>query len=329
MAIRERFEPMAEIIASELDIKYGIVPTTAERNQLKREIRGMFAGGAGKTSKTGGAGDLDIYKAFFDWIGRPEMFKTGRGHTLEYSDLAPLAWLRIALDGVKPRHGVKHLLIDEMQDYTPVQYRVIGRLFPCRCTLLGDAGQSVNPYGSSDAETIGRVFAGSRVMKLCKSYRSTFEITDFAQRIRPNDELEPIARHGEKPAVLRFGNADEEVHGITALIADFRRSDHSSLGIVCKTESEAAELHERLCAGASAPDPDTFLLTSRSAAFARGVIVTSAHMAKGLEFDRVIIPHATAANYRTEIDRGMLYVAATRAMHRLTVTHAGQKCKWV
>jgi DNA helicase-2/ATP-dependent DNA helicase PcrA len=320
MAVRERFEPMAEMIAGELDIKYGIVPTTAERNQLKREIRGMFAGGAGKA---GGAGDLDIYREFFEWIGRPDMFKTGRGHTLEYADLAPLARLRIALDGVKPRHGVKHLLIDEMQDYTPVQYMVIRHLFPCRRTLLGDAGQSVNPYGSSDAETIGRVFAGSRVMKLCKSYRSTFEITDFAQRIRPNDELEPIARHGEKPAVLRFGNADEEVRGIAALIADFRKSDHSSLGIVCKTESEAAELHERLA------DPDTFLLTGRSTAFARGVIVTSAHMAKGLEFDEVIIPHATAANYRNEIDRGMFYVAATRAMHRLTATHTGQKCKWI
>ncbi len=66
-----------------------------------------------------------------------------RAGTLEHSDLAPMAYLRIALDGVRPRAAVKHLLVDEMQDYTPIQYRVIGRLFPCRKTLLGDAGQSL------------------------------------------------------------------------------------------------------------------------------------------------------------------------------------------
>ncbi len=319
LAPRERFEPMAEMISNELTTKYLIFTTTAERNLLKREIREMLGAAAGKA---GAKGDLQLYREFFEWLGRPEMFKMRRGHTLEYSDLAPLAWLRMALDGIKPRTAVKHLLIDEMQDYTPVQYRVIQRLFPCRKTLLGDAGQSVNPHGSSTAASIAQVFPGSKVMKLCKSYRSTFEITDFAQRIRRNDELEPIARHGEEPTVMKFGSADEEVAGIARLIADFRRSGYKSLGIVCKTESQATELHEKLA------DHDIFLLTSRSHAFARGVVVTSAHMAKGLEFDEVVIPRVTDQNYRSEIDRGMLYVAATRAMHRLTLTHEGQKSKW-
>ncbi len=321
MAIRERFEPMAKMIADELDIKYGITQTTAELNRLKREISGMFAGGTGKAGYTG---DLKLYRDFFEWLGKPEMFRMRRGNTIEYSDLAPLAYLRIVLDGVKPRTGVKHLLIDEMQDYTPIQYRVVQRLFPCRKTLLGDAGQSVDPYGSSTSDTIARGFADAKVMKLCKSYRSTFEITELAQRIRPGDELEPVARHGEKPAILGFGSAGEEIVGIVRLIAGFRRSGYKSLGIICKTESQAAELHERLRAetNAGSPNPDIFLLTSRSHAFARGVVVTSAHMAKGLEFDEVIIPHSTARNYRSEIDRSMLYVAVTRAMHRLTLTYS-------
>ncbi len=317
MAIRERFEPMADMIAAELDLKYGIAPTTAERNHLKAEIRKMFAGGAGGANPKNGAGDLALYRSFFAWLGRPEMFRTRRGQTLEYSDLAPLAYLRIALDGTRPRSGVKHLLIDEMQDYTPVQYRVIQRLFPCRKTLLGDAGQSVNPFGSSTAETIGQVFAGGKTMKLCKSYRSTFEITDLAQKIRPNADLEPVARHGEKPTILPFATSEAEITAIVRLIADFRLSEHKSLGIICKTEAQAAELHTKLA------DPDSDLLTSRSSSFSRGVVFTSAHMAKGLEFDEVIIPQATAANYRSEIDLGMLYVAVTRAMHRLTLTHSG------
>ncbi len=314
MAIRERFEPMADMIAGELDIKYGIAPTTAERNYLKREIRGMFADGVG---------DLQLYREFFEWLGRPEMFRMRRGHTLEYSDLAPMAYLRIALNGIKPRTSVKHLLIDEMQDYTPVQYRVIQRLFPCRKTLLGDAGQSINPYGSSTAETIQKTLTGGKVMKLCKSYRSTFEITDFAQSIRRNEELEPAARYGEKPQILPFATPEAELSGITRLIADFRQSDHKSLGIICKTESQAAELHGRL------NDPNIFLLTSHSHTFAHGVVVTSAHMAKGLEFDEIIIPNATETNYRTEIDRSMLYVAATRAMHRLSLTYSNRETLFI
>ncbi len=308
MAIRERFEPMAEMIAEELKVKYGIIITTAERNSMKREIRGMFAGGSG---------DLQIYREFFEWLGKPEMFKMRRGHTLEYSDLAPLAYLHIALDGIKPNTRVKHLLIDEMQDYSPVQYRVIQKLFPCRKTLLGDAEQSVNPYGSSTAETIGRIFAGSKVMKLCKSYRSTCEITEFARLIRANDELESVARHGEKPQVMRFDTPEAEIDSIARLIADFRKSEYKSLGIICKTESQAAKLYDLL------NDGDIFLLTSRSSAFSRGTVITSAHMAKGLEFDEVIIPHSTSGNYRSDIDRSMLYVSVTRAMHRLTLTHCG------
>lgn len=123
---------------------------------------------------------------------------------LEYADLAPLAYLHIALNGNNAQSYVKHLLIDEMQDYSPIQYKVIQKLYPCRKTILGDTSQSVNPYGSSTADMIQKAFATGEIMKLCKSYRSTFEITSFAQKIQPNNELEPIMRHGEHPKILPF-----------------------------------------------------------------------------------------------------------------------------
>ena len=305
--IRRRFDAKADYMLDMLKIQYAFTVTTAGRNLLKKEIRLMFAGN----------NDIQVYKDFFKWTNNPGMFKMRKGHTLEYSDLAPLAYLHLALEGNGNQpFRVKHLLIDEMQDYSPIQYKVIQKLFPCRKTVLGDAGQSVNPYGSSTAETIQKSLTASEIMKLCKSYRSTFEITDFAQKIHPNAELEPVARHGEKPQILQFGSAVEELSGIMGLISTYRKSGYKSLGIICKTEQQAREMADMLKSYAN----DISFLSSQSSAFVQGIVIISAHMAKGLEFDEVIIPQTDERNYRSEIDKSMLYVAVTRAMHRLTLT---------
>lgn len=305
--IRRRFDAMADYMLDMLKIQYAFTVTTAGRNLLKKEIRLMFAGN----------NDIQVYKDFFKWTNNPGMFKMRKGHTLEYSDLAPLAYLHLALEGNGNQpFRVKHLLIDEMQDYSPIQYKVIQKLFPCRKTVLGDAGQSVNPSGSSTAETIQKSLTASEIMKLCKSYRSTFEITDFAQKIHPNAELEPVARHGEKPQILQFGSAVEELSGIMGLISTYRKSGYKSLGIICKTEQQAREMADMLKSYAN----DISFLSSQSSAFVQGIVIISAHMAKGLEFDEVIIPQTDERNYRSEIDKSMLYVAVTRAMHRLTLT---------
>lgn len=305
--IRRRFDAMADYMLDMLKIQHAFTVTTAGRNLLKKEIRLMFAGN----------NDIQVYKDFFKWTNNPGMFKMRKGHTLEYSDLAPLAYLHLALEGNGNQpFRVKHLLIDEMQDYSPIQYKVIQKLFPCRKTVLGDAGQSVNPYGSSTAETIQKSLTASEIMKLCKSYRSTFEITDFAQKIHPNAELEPVARHGEKPQILQFGSAVEELSGIMGLISTYRKSGYKSLGIICKTEQQARKMADMLKSYAN----DISFLSSQSSAFVQGIVITSAHMAKGLEFDEVIIPQTDERNYRSEIDKSMLYVAVTRAMHRLTLT---------
>ena len=305
--IRRRFDAMADYMLDMLKIQYTFTVTTTGRNLLKKEIRLMFAGN----------NDIQVYKDFFKWTNNPGMFKMRKGHTLEYSDLAPLAYLHLALEGNGNQpFRVKHLLIDEMQDYSPIQYKVIQKLFPRRKTVLGDAGQSVNPYGSSTAETIQKSLTASEIMKLCKSYRSTFEITDFAQKIHPNAELEPVARHGEKPQILQFGSAVEELSGIMGLISTYRKSGYKSLGIICKTEQQARKMADMLKSYAN----DISFLSSQSSAFVQGIVITSAHMAKGLEFDEVIIPQTDERNYRSEIDKSMLYVAVTRAMHRLTLT---------
>ena len=108
----------------------------------------------------------DLYRDFYRWIGRPELLKLDHRQHLEYADVFALIYLRLRLEGISAYDHVKHLLVDEMQDYTPVQYAVLSRLFPCRKTILGDVSQTVNPYSASSAETIERVFPQADVVKL-------------------------------------------------------------------------------------------------------------------------------------------------------------------
>ncbi|MBF9223634.1 HelD family protein [Hymenobacter ruricola] len=262
---------------------------------------------------------LDFYRDFYRWLGQPALFRYEPGTSLEYADVFPLIYLRIRLEGSAAYDHVKHLLVDEMQDYTPVQYAVLGRLFSCRKTILGDVSQTVNPYSASSAETIERVFPQAEVVKLYRSYRSTVEITAFAQRLAPNPDIIPLERHGPAPVVAGFGSAAEELQALQGMLTAAPGSAPQSLGIICKTLKQAEQVHEAL------QGPGVYLLTDESTAFREGVVITTAHLAKGLEFDAVIVPFVSAGNYHTEVDKRMLYIACTRAMHRLTLTHAGER----
>ncbi len=260
---------------------------------------------------------LDFYRDFYRWLGRPELFRFEPGQTLEYADVFALIYLRIRLEGISAYDHVKHLLVDEMQDYTPVQYAVLSRIFNCRKTILGDVNQTVNPYSASSAETIERVFPQADIVRLYRSYRSTMEITAFAQRITPNPNIIPLERHGREPLVMRCNSPGEELAAVKELTIAFQSSGSNSLGIICKTPRQAAQVQQALA------ELGAQLLTEDSTLFKEGVIITSAHLAKGLEFDEVIVPFASARNYQTEVDKSMLYVACTRAMHQLTLTHTG------
>lgn len=257
---------------------------------------------------------FDVYKNFYAWIEKPEMFRMMHGMKLEFADVFPLIYCKIRLEGVQTHDHIKHLLVDEMQDYTPIQYSVLSRVFKCKKTILGDVNQPVNPYSASSAEGIEEVFPQGDVVKLYRSYRSTWEIAQFSLRISPNPNLIAMERHGEEPQVKGFENLNDETEAIREMVEKFGESGNQSLGIVCKTQRQAAELYGKI------KDIKVHLLTPDSTSFSNGVIVTTVHLAKGLEFDEVIVPHVSAANYKSDIDKRMLYIACTRAMHKLTLT---------
>ncbi len=306
----KRFEAIAKDVEENIRFYYRYDINAAERNEIRKAIEGMF-----RITNL-----RQLYKDFYDWLEKPEMFKQAARAQYEWADVFPLIYMKTRLEGHQTYTRVKHLLVDEMQDYTPVQYAVLSRLFICKKTILGDANQSVNPYSSSSATEIQKVFPESDIVTLLKSYRSTYEITNFAQGISRNDELVAIERRGEEPGIIALQNEEEEIRTIRALIKDFRQSDYRSLGIICKTWKQAEWLHNEL----EGPDEYIYLLSAQSASFAEGIILTTAHMAKGLEFDQVVVPFAAAANYKNSIDKSMLYIACTRAMHKLSLTHTGK-----
>jgi DNA helicase II / ATP-dependent DNA helicase PcrA len=266
---------------------------------------------------------MEVYRQFYAWLGKPDLFRMGQQGELEYADVFPLIYCKIRLEGVIPYDHVKHLLIDEMQDYTPVQYAVLSRLFTCKKTILGDIRQTVNPYSASTAEVIEEVFPLADIVRLNRSYRSTIEITRFTQRISHNPDLVPVERHGEEPRLHRFKHPGEEINEIIAGIDRFRQSGNRSMGILCKTVKQANRLFEEL------QMPDVHLLTDTSTRFSDGVILTSVHLAKGLEFDEVIVPYVNDINYQTELDRSILYIACTRALHQLMLTCSGTFSRFV
>lgn len=266
---------------------------------------------------------LDLYKDFYQWIGKPELFKTDHNMILEYADVFALIYFHIRLEGISTFDRVKHLLVDEMQDYTPVQYAVLSRLFNCKMTILGDVSQTVNPYSASSAETIERVFPQADIVRLNRSYRSTIEITNFAQHIITNPNILPMERHGQEPKIIRSSNREEEIVSIQKLLTTFKNSGNNTLGIICKTLKQAEETYHAL------QEHNVYLLTDESTSFHEGIIITTAHLSKGLEFDEVIIPFVSAENYKTDVDKSMLYIACTRAMHLLTLTYSGSKTEFL
>ena len=309
LAISEQINGALTAIMEHLHYAHGRPVTGPERTQLRADLRKLFAT---KNLKT-------MYKEFYDWIGHPEMLRPAVRGSLEYSDVYPLVYLKMKLEGFRVRDRIKHVVIDEMQDYTPVQYRVISRVYPGNMTILGDRNQSVNPLSSSTAESIRDILPDSECVYMQKSYRSTVEITRLAQSILHNPDLIPIERHGEEPRILGFRTRAEELEYLLGVVRAFPQSGYHSTGIICKTQKQADALFHDLRDVAGVR-----LLDAQSQEFSDGILIATAYLAKGLEFDQVLLPSCTARDYRSPIDRHMLYVGVTRAMHSLTITHAGE-----
>ena len=274
------------------------------KGEIRKKLLSMF-----KYNNT-----LDLYKDFFKYINKEELFNFNN-NKLENSDVFPYIYLKIFVEGIEGIDTIKHVVIDEMQDYTPVQYMVIKSLYKCKKTILGDFGQCVNPYNANSLSLLSDIFENSEVVKLNKSYRSTYEIIKFSEQILKQD-IEPIERHGELPSIIKCNSLEEELKQIEDTIDNFNKFDYSTMGIICKTKSQAKQIYDKL-----KDKYEVNLLDIDSLEFKEGIIISTIHMSKGLEFDEIVIPMVDVNNYESDYDRNLLYIACTRAMHKLTLTY--------
>lgn len=298
-------EELTKIIQYKAERELKVRLLTEERKKIKNEVMSMFQ------EET----ILKMYENFYAYIGKPDYFKMVN-NKIEFSDVFPLICMKILYGSHDTFSFVKHLIIDEMQDYTPIQYYVVSLLFKCNKTILGDSYQAITPYSSS-AETISKVFPNSECVYLNRSYRSTFEIVQFAQKILKDKEIIPYERHGAEVKVHNVTSNNEQINLIKELIDNFySKNTIKSIGIICKTQYQAKKLYSMLVSLKN----DIYLIKEESCSFVNGVVVSSIHMSKGLEFDAVIVPDVSSDNYNNEMDRNLLYIACTRAMHYLHLT---------
>ena len=261
----------------------------------------------------------ELYEEFYKYIGSSSYF-VHDGKNFEFADLYPMAYVYAVLNGYSRETPIKHLIIDEMQDYSPSAFLFINELFRCKKTVLGDVNQSASGIEYSLEEICRSFEEGSlRVYELNNSYRSTHEIIEFSKKIRPETEgVFSFARHGSEVEVIQ---TEDNIACIKELLSNAEIEGYKRICIICKDTKKASKL-----AKSFEKSPNVALITNNKDA---KVVIAPVGLSKGLEFDYVIVVDVDDETYISEADRNLLYVACTRAMHKLDLIYKGQKSKFI
>ncbi|WP_160720992.1 RNA polymerase recycling motor HelD [Bacillus sp. USDA818B3_A] len=234
---------------------------------------------------------------------------------IPYEDATPLVYLQDLLEGRKNNTAIRHIFIDEAQDYTPFQFAFIQRLFPySKMTLLGDFNQAIFS-GATGAETVLTDLNVQdeeiETFTLTKTYRSTREIVEFSRAlIVGGNQIEPFNRRGKKPTVkqVRQSKLNDEIF---EKIKELRADGHQTIAVICRTESESKALFEEL----KVNNIPLHLIEKGTVSYEKGINVIPSYLAKGIEFDAVILHDCSC--YQTESERKLFYTVCTRPMHVL------------
>ena len=248
---------------------------------------------------------------------------------ISFEDLAPLMYIQIKIFGIKEKCKVKHVVIDEAQDYGEFQFDVLKNIINSNSmTILGDIAQGVHYYRGIEnwKRFIDTEFkdVNTTYTTLSKTYRTTKEIMNIANNVinkLPDYEKEFIVL-GD-PVIDRKNSIYMEKASDTSLITginnriDKHLSDgYKSIAIIAKDMKECEALEKEL----RKIRADVKLIKGKDSEYNAGISIVPSYLAKGLEFDCVIISNANNKKYTgSSLDIKLLYVTITRAMSKLDI----------
>lgn len=254
------------------------------------------------------------------WLDNPNIIEIydefNQGKELTYDDLAAIIYLKIKLEGLKYSSEIRHIVIDEAQDYSPLQFRIIKELTACKSfTIVGDSNQRIMPINGNPAMLdLENILVGLDVhtFTLSKSYRSTKEIIDYANKYIENNETTAIVRNGEEVIEKQINNLNDLAYEIIEDVSELRKKGYESIAVICRDLAETDTIGKLLKKNIhiKALDREDIIYTS-------GEVILPSYFAKGLEFDAVIFIDTEKDVYHEE-DK-LKYVMATRALHQLYV----------
>lgn len=251
-----------------------------------------------------------------------EMLNEGK---LSYEDATPFLLMKELIQGFQTNGSIKHILVDEAQDYSPFQFEFLKRLFPsAKMTVLGDFNQAIFAHASEkdNFDALMSLYGQpeTEVINMTRSYRSTKPIIEFTRKLVPNGErIIPFDRDGEQPVLTQLLNHTELHRCITSKVATLRNLRYKSIAIICKSDEESKSAYESL-----SHIDDIKLVKNSSSEYEEGVVVIPSYLSKGIEFDAVIIYDASELVYGDESLRRVFYTSCTRAMHYLQLYSVGE-----
>lgn len=262
----------------------------------------------------------EIYKGFFlspfckVTLTERVIDKFIKKKVLYYEDALLFAYIKGVLAGFPYEQQIKQVVIDEAQDYNKLQYIIISKIFArADFTILGDINQNINPYYHYNSlEELNNIFKnGSKYLELLKTYRSSPEIIEYTNKILNLNHVNAIRRDNHKPIVFR--RHLEDLKEQLLLDIESLKENYASVAIITKDDREAEKIFNLI-----KDDVSISYINLETKKFKRDLILVPAYLAKGLEFDSVILYNDRKNSYKKN-ERNLLYVACTRAQHELYI----------
>ena len=242
----------------------------------------------------------------------------------EFEDLSSLIYLKAKINGIDEYGKYKQIVIDEAQDYGEFTFFSLKFILKnAAFSILGDLAQSIYQYRSIKnwESVLNNTFRNQGdIQYLLKSYRTTTEIMDSANNITKYIKLntaKPVIRHGKKVSFIKYKEKNEQISLIKRILEQYKTQNYKTIAIICKNEEEAQELYIKLEMN------DIKNITLNDTEYNGGICIITSYLAKGLEFDGVIISNSGEEEYNSNkiIDMKLLYVAMTRPLHELTILY--------